>query len=402
MLELLREKCENLMAFLPTDLYICGPAKAPARVSKLHLPGFLAARIEATVKKLAAGLLPAQGGDAVYLGADSLRMRYLLWPVWGEAGFSIVLGPFFTERLTAEEVRYLGHKQKLGDDNRLILEAFFGVLPFYEEKALARLGAVVRDHLAAEPRRVDLVAYKALPALQDAPSAEESFEELSFVAENYAAEARILSAVEHGDADYVRAAFKQTMELFNMPPRFPSDPLREIKNLTITLNSLCVRAAIAGGLNRSIAHNMSHSIAVRIEQQTGRQAMMGLLSEIALGYAEAVRNYALKGHSELVVNAVRHIRRHINSPLSLGDLAAAQHVSKEHLSRQFAREMQATVTDYIHKTKVRASLELLASRKYGIGDIAFTFGYSSPSHYTKAFEKHMGVSPRQWREALKK
>jgi AraC-like DNA-binding protein len=55
--------------------------------------------------------------------------------------------------------------------------------------------------------------------------------------------------------------------------------------------------------------------------------------------------------------------------------------------------MGTTLTDYVHRSKVRESLPLLASRKYDVARIAFLFGYSSPSHYTKAFIRQMGSPP---------
>lgn len=398
MLDRLKTKCENLTAFLPADLFICGEGlREPVRFSKLHAPYFLERQIEASVKQ--AHALCGTTAHEAHLHADALRMCYLTWLAQegGQGRFTVTLGPFIMERLTSDEVRYLGYKKKLGSDNCVILESFFGVLPFYDDTTLTRLVSVVSDCLSAvsdPPRIVPRGGASAPPAPE--PVAEEDFETLSFVEENYAGEAKLMRAVEQGDTEFIRMIFRANQALVNLPPRYPSDPLREIKNLSITLNSLCVRAAINGGLSQSIAHNMSHNLAIRIEQQTSAEAMRGLLAQITLGYAEAVKKYALKDYSELVINTMHYIRRHMTSRLSLGEIAMEQHVSKEHLCRRFTKETHMTVTDFIHKTKVQASCELLASHWYGIGDIAFTMGYSSPSHFTKTFEKYMGMPPKRW------
>lgn len=208
----------------------------------------------------------------------------------------------------------------------------------------------------------------------------------------------MLSAVEHGDVEFMRAQFPPNTRLLIYPARYPSDPLRELKNLAITGNSIMLRAAIKGGLKSDIAHNMSHTFAIRIEQQTSTSSLNELLREITLQYTEAVRKYALQHCSELVYNAVILVHRNIASAISLADIAEQLHISREHLSRRFRQEMGITLTDYIHQTKIHESLPLLASRKFDVGRVAFLFGYASPAHYTKMFTRIQGVSPHRWQQ----
>jgi len=409
MLEHLKTKCQNMMTLLPANLYIrpIGAGEA-ARLTKLHPPAFLDRFIDDSLARLTRlGERPLACSPPefrVYFYIDPFRLCYLSWPVSGagEERFMVTFGPFIVERLSAAELRYIAHRMKLSSDNCAMLESFFGIVPFYDRGALAKLSCVFQDCFEAMPREPEIITedHSAdLPA--EWVSVEGKFTDHGFVEGNYKAEAELLAAVERGDAGYVRSVVGSNMRFINIPPRFPSDPLREIKNLSITLNSISLRAAISGGLNPGVAHNMSHAFAVRIEQQTSAEAMGKLTSEIAVSYAEAVRKYALKGYSDLIVNAINYIRRNRSSPVSLTEIADHLHISREHLCRQFKHETGATLTDFIHKTKIEESCPLLASHKYAIGDIALTFGYSSPSHYTKMFEKLMGMSPKRWQNMQK-
>lgn len=404
MLARLIKKCETLTLFIPTNAYIHSPGDGKmTSIASLRPPAFLARLIEESLPgSLKKGLsLPADKCPErkMILSIDPFRLCYLTWSIPKSQGeyYSVTLGPFLTERLSAVEVRHITHELKLGSDAGAMIEAFMGVVPTYTHDAVPKLARLFQDCLDSKEDEAEIITEDHAVLLKDGCEiTEEKFETLNFVEENYAAEGRILQAIEQGDMEFVRTVLLKNISTFNMPPRYPNDPLREIKNLSITLNSISLRAAIKGGINRSLAHNMSHAFAVLIEQQSNAEALHELDKKIISEYTQAVRDYGLRQHTELITKTVQCVRRNLASPLSLSRLAREVAVSREHLCRQFRRELGITLTDFIHRTKIRESCSLLASRKYTISDIALTFGYSSPAHYTKMFTKIMGASPKRW------
>jgi len=404
MLERLEVKAESLILFIPTNAYITSPLESKTLcVAGIYPPVFLSNLIEESLRKSANHwfelLASSSATEQTYWSIDEFHFNYLTCPVinQGEAEFLVTLGPFITERLSAAELRYISHKKKLGGDAATMLETFMSVVPYYPKENIPRLASLLQDCVQSSLDEPELITEDhGVVQKDDCRLAEEKFVDVDFVEENYAAEARILSAIEHGDVESLRKALPSKIGSFNMPPRYPNDPLRELKNLSITLNSISLRAAIKGGLSQSLAHNMSHTFAILIEQQTDADALGELDVKIISDYTQAVRKYGLAGHSDLITKTICCIRRELASPLSLSYLARQLAVSPEHLSRQFVSEMGLTLTDFIHKTKIQESCELLASRKFTISDIALTFGYSSPSHYTKMFERFMGLPPKRW------
>lgn len=400
----LEQKCENLFVLLSCNLYICDETGLLARFAKLQAPAFLTRRIEGVIEKFTAAHLKAQdmSKDRVLLYLDPLHLGYLSVPAAAQNGAScmVACGPLLFERLSREELRYAAQKMKLGGENRAMFETFLGIVPYFSQEALERLGRVLAEYFRAGFCKSELLVENHTVDLEHGPvPLDEKFEEHSFVLENYAMEGKLLRAVENGDVELIRNNLNSAMHAFSIPPRYPGDPLRETKNLSITANSIMLRAAISGGLDASLAHSMSHAFAVRIEQQTNSEFLWQMIPEIAVTYAQAVREYAIKDHSELIVHAIGLVRRGLSSPISLAEIAGQLHVSREYLCRRFTAEMGETLTDYIHRSKIRESCPLLASRRYDIGEIAALFGYSSPSHYTKTFQKHMGVSPKVWQQA---
>lgn len=403
MLQDLQVKCENMTAFIPTNLYIHGSkSHETMRFSRINIPDFLSFHIEDSIERLMRekeNLTEEQLiKNEVYLYVDPFKMCYLTWPVKDENDqFTITLGPIITEHLTVEEIRFLGYKMKLGSDNVFMLESFYGIVPYFDKVQLARIASMFLDYLSAPSHLPRII--REDHSIDTSPSEqpiEDRFETFDFVKSNYANEAKLLYAIEIGNIEGIKAMTSGNSMAITLPTRFPSDPLRESKNLSITLNSISLRAALKGGLDESFAHNLSHNFAIQIENQTTREAILELNTKMMLTYAESVKKYALKNHSELIVTAISYIRRHHVDKINLSDIADHMHISREHLSRTFKDEMGMTVTDFIHKTKIEESCTLLTSKAYSISHIAYLFNYSSPTHYTKMFKRFMGLSPKQW------
>lgn len=406
MIEKLRLKCENLMTFIPSNLYIHSKENhETVRFSRLTIPDFLTHYVEDSINRLIDEKEEINYDELtenqVYMYIDPFKMCYLTWPLTTDAGdhHTITLGPIITEHLTAEEIRYIGYKMKLSSDSCFILESFYGIVPFFDSMQLARIASVFLDYLAVEPHLPQIVREDHSTIMpEEAKAIENKFETFDFVEKNYAAEAEFLHAIEVGDIEFIKRLNGTLNSAITVPPRYPSDPLRERKNLAITLNSISLRAAVKGGLNPSLAHSLSHNFAIMIEQQTTVEALLKMNQRIFMTYTESVRKYAMKGYSETIIEAVTYIRVHLTDKVSLAEIADHLHLSGEHLSRQFKKEMKMTLTDFLHKTKVEESCNLLTGRLYSISDIAYTFSYSSPAHYTKMFKKFMGMSPKQWQK----
>lgn len=407
------EKCENLILFINTNLYVEDlDGTCSYTFSKINIPRFLEPYTSKTVHRLSRESKvhsPTQDGiekrsqNQVYLYKDPFKLCYLTWQLTTKVSqtYAITLGPILTERLTSDEVRFLGYKMKLGNDNCFILESFFSIVPFYDTIQLIRLSSLILDYLQTDSRLPQIIRYDdsaKLGLVQDESDIE--IPDYDFVEQNYRMEEDLLHHIEIGDTDYMKVFAEQlTHPMLTLPARYPNDPLRENKNTSLTLNSLANRAAIKGGIDYHLAHNLSYNFGIRIEAQSSIDALLKLNSEMLLTYTESVRKYGQKNHSVICASAVSFILKHITKPISLRDIADALHISKEHVSRTFKEEMGMTLTDYIHKIKIQESLSLLESGRYNISNLSEIFGYTSPAHYTKMFKRVMGVPPIQFQKS---
>ena len=60
----------------------------------------------------------------------------------------------------------------------------------------------------------------------------------------------------------------------------------------------------------------------------------------------------------------------------------------------------ATLSGLLNEVRLRYATELLADRHIKIIDIAVATGFEHPTHLTRAFRRHTGLSPRAYRRSL--
>jgi AraC family transcriptional activator of tynA and feaB len=96
----------------------------------------------------------------------------------------------------------------------------------------------------------------------------------------------------------------------------------------------------------------------------------------------------------MYVRAQGFIREHLRDPdLSIDRISAALGCTKRYLHMLFS-DRGMTVSDYIWQTRLqncRHELETQAGKT--ITDVAFSWGFSSSSHFSRVFRKYFGFVP---------
>jgi AraC-like DNA-binding protein len=83
----------------------------------------------------------------------------------------------------------------------------------------------------------------------------------------------------------------------------------------------------------------------------------------------------------------------IENPPSLGELGRQVGCSPFYLSRMFRQEAGITISAYLRKARMELAAELLRAGKANVTEAAMTVGYSSLSHFSKAFAETFGCCP---------
>lgn len=113
----------------------------------------------------------------------------------------------------------------------------------------------------------------------------------------------------------------------------------------------------------------------------------------------------LHGHGPTSLEVLRErVKSYIEANLSSADLGVSEIARKmgcspRYIFRAFEAE-QRTPSEYIWDLRLeRAKAELAHpdDRKRSISDIAFSLGFSSSAHFSRAFRGRFDLSPRDWR-----
>lgn len=103
------------------------------------------------------------------------------------------------------------------------------------------------------------------------------------------------------------------------------------------------------------------------------------------------------GASMLVSRAVELMDHDLTQRWTLDDLAGQLFVSPFHLGRQFNRWMGLPPIAWLGRRRAERAAILLATTDSAIGAIGGQVGWPDPSHFSRRFRQHMGVSPRTYR-----
>ena len=96
---------------------------------------------------------------------------------------------------------------------------------------------------------------------------------------------------------------------------------------------------------------------------------------------------------ERVERAKELLARDLVNPLTLEALGQEVGCSPFYLSRMFSREVGLTIPQYLRKLRMERAAELLRTGRYNVTEAATEVGYSSLSHFSKAFCETIGCCP---------
>ncbi len=106
---------------------------------------------------------------------------------------------------------------------------------------------------------------------------------------------------------------------------------------------------------------------------------------------------AMSPMAQKIYSITGYIHTHYAEDLSLDTLAQKFYISSCYLSHQFKDVTGFTLTDYIQMTRVRNVQLLLVGTRIPITEASARCGFTSFSQFNRVFQKHIGMSPSQFR-----
>ena len=177
-------------------------------------------------------------------------------------------------------------------------------------------------------------------------------------------------------------------------------------------------AASESGLTPQIGFKDKHicHVAISLLHELNEANVVGRLyaDSLATGLAiQLVRRYSSLrdvhvGHGGMAPHKLRqaislidhHLSDEEEGRVALRTVARAVSMSYFHFSRAFKQSMGMTSTSYIAERRIERAKRMLEETELPISEIALRSGFSSQSHFTTAFRRLAGATPKAFRATL--
>lgn len=113
----------------------------------------------------------------------------------------------------------------------------------------------------------------------------------------------------------------------------------------------------------------------------------------SLGQGHRVFSYKLR-------RTISYIKAHLAQELSLATLAALGETSPAHFARLFKDATGLAPHRYVIACRIEEAKRLLAETEETLIDIGLQVGCADQSHFTALFHKHVGMTPRAYRDSI--
>lgn len=136
------------------------------------------------------------------------------------------------------------------------------------------------------------------------------------------------------------------------------------------------------------------------DQEAGRLGVLDAALLVQLMLCEVGRAPAEEaGHSTVLAGrAEAYVSSHLAEPLSTSRIAKALRVNPDYLNRVFRRAQRMTITEHVHRRRLRDAELLLREGTNSILEIATACGFATVGHFRRVFQRYHGVTPAAYRK----
>lgn len=340
----------------------------------------------------------------IYKLKDNFKLSYVyfLLPDMEEESL-FFLGPYVNTSFSADEMLEVGEKNGIHPKNQKAFERYLQSVPVIDEGSslftmLNAFGEKIWDSSSFSVVDIDKEDHLPFSPIND--KFDDIFVDMETMEKRYSYENEIMEAVASGQI-YKEGQFLSNFSDDVFEKRI-ADPLRNMKNYCIIMNTLLRKAAERGGVHPIYLDRVSSDFAAQIEKHSNPAQVKDLMRDMFRSYCRLVRKHSIKNYSPIVQKVIIMIDSDISADLSLRVLAASQKVSPGYLSTIFKKENGKSVTEYIREKRIKHAKHLLATTNLQIQTIALHCGIMDVQYFTKIFKGAMGISPSEYREIIRK
>ena len=321
-----------------------------------------------------------------------------------KGGWRIVIGPVYNARLNESLVdAFMAENQIPAAQRRAagtILEAApnLSLLEFFDKAAYL--------YYCMDGEILDPAVYFDLTTDRDSFTVgRDAAESLLERKENekfhntYQWELMFYDLIRQGDPERLMAFLMQDGSTRLSRGTMAETPLRQSKNIFIGgITKIGMMAAVPAGLDPELTYQLIDSYVLDCERAATVPEIDRLQVSAALDFCRRIGELRLPaGISREVYTCMSYVRNHVNTPLSLDDVAAVIGRSVSYTGNLFKKETGKTLGNYITECRLEEAKSLLHYTDMTLAEISSYLCFSSQSYFQNVFKKEYGVTPMQYR-----
>ncbi len=342
--------------------------------------------------------------NTIYKLTDPYLCNYLFLLLPDKSATVLMIGPYMSMKLTTEQLLQEAEFLSVPPSRFKEMEYYYSNIPVLTDESF--FFSVVNsfadvlwgnEAYSIEDGKEELPISFPSSSKEDLLTEENTLLSMQAMEQRYAYENEILTAVSHGMTHKSELMLSHLSQM-SLEQRV-ADPVRNIKNYSIIMNTLMRKAAERGCVHPLYLNRVSSDFARKIELVSSTSGGYKLMAEMNVTYCRLVKNHSMSAYSLPIRKTLVCIEADLSRDLSLHTLAAIQNISCGHLSALFTKEVGRTLTDYVNKRRMKHAAELLRTTVLQIQTIAQYCGIGDVNYFSKTFKRYYKITPTQFRSS---
>mgnify|MGYP006159732169 FL=1 len=159
----------------------------------------------------------------------------------------------------------------------------------------------------------------------------------------------------------------------------------------------------AGSVN-SVRDVMLHFIEEFYSQSVAAQVSRHFTHEIKRSYTSSFLKHSPQNYhdDENIIDIQEWMHSRYNEDITLETLAEKFDINIRSLNRRFKQATGKSPMQYLQQIRIENARELLKTSNLSIAEVAFSSGYPDSSYFSSLFRKAISLSPREYRNLVRK
>jgi two-component system, response regulator YesN len=350
------------------------------------------------------GFLRDKSPNDFFYHTDDFQLSYLGVGLWDDTIYkgTIIVGPFLSDSPDDAFISNIIEKNKLPLGHKQLIDQYYKTLTILNLPDYKSIGYMMVNLATIPDVNANMLLSKNENFITNTKEENELGKEKfhSGIELRYKKQRELMTAIRKGSKDEALKVF--SFFNFNTAHRVPNNPLRARKNLAFSVSAMLRIAAEEGGVSPVYLHNTSDMFASLIEKASSIAELESIAIEMVSEYCDLVKRKSTLGYSPRISKAIDYVNLNFDSQLSLSLIADIIDINPSHLSRQFKKETNMTVTEFINRKRVEEAKFLIEQSNNSITEISMMVGFESHNYFYAVFKQITGLTPKGYFDKVRR